>query len=74
MHGKCPSCHGAMLHVTVADIGVFAKNAQWRGVSYQCPYCQTVLSVGVDPAALKSDLLDEILTTLQARSSMLSPT
>jgi hypothetical protein len=52
--------------LTKIDIMVGGKPT-WIGVSYSCPSCQVVLSVGFDPIALKSDAVKEILDGLHKR-------
>ena len=32
----------------------------WKGITYLCPKCQTVLGVGIDPVALKTDMVAEV--------------
>jgi hypothetical protein len=36
-----------------------------RGVSYCCTHCSHVLSVGVDPIAIKSDLVKQIVDEIK---------
>jgi hypothetical protein len=37
---------------------------QWRAIAYCCPKCQTAISVQIDPVALKTDTVNEILRQL----------
>lgn len=39
--------------------------AAWNYVTYNCPFCFTVLSVGIDPVALKSDTIDGVVEALR---------
>jgi len=59
--GKCPKCEKVMPHISLEtiDIHVGFKN-EWKGVSYSCPLCRTVISVSIDPIALKADTVNEI--------------
>lgn len=59
--GKCPKCEKVMptLAIQAMPIPVGEKKAL-RGVAYQCPHCQTVLSVGIDPLAIKADTLKAV--------------
>jgi hypothetical protein len=41
-------------------MGKIAFGKSWNAVSYQCPHCHTVLSVEIDPIALKSDIVSEV--------------
>jgi hypothetical protein len=36
----------------------------WNAVSYQCPHCNIVLSVEIDPIAVKSDMVREVINEL----------
>ena len=66
--GKCPKCDQFMNHVNLEYIDVnVALKSQWKGVSYLCPYCSCILSVGIDPIAIKADIVGEISRKLQAR-------
>jgi hypothetical protein len=55
--GKCPSCKAALSYVNIADVDVRATRNSWHGISYNCPLCLTILSVGIDPVALKADTI-----------------
>lgn len=39
----------------------------YKGVSYQCGGCRAILSVGIDPLALKADLVKEVVKALRGR-------
>ena len=62
---KCPACHVAITSVEIEGIDVTqGLQTLWKGVSFGCPHCHIVLSVGIDPIALKTDLVQEILDAL----------
>jgi hypothetical protein len=70
MAGKCPKCGNAVLNATISKVnlsglGMLALN----GISYSCPNiaCQTVLSVGVDPIALKTDTINGVVKALRGK-------
>jgi hypothetical protein len=46
-------------------ISVKARPTGWTGVSYSCASCGHVLSVGVDPMAIKRDIVEEIADLLR---------
>jgi hypothetical protein len=59
--GKCPKCDQIMHSITVQGVtGKIAFGKSWNAISYQCPHCHTVLSVEIDPIALKSDIVGEV--------------
>ncbi len=58
--GKCPKCEKVLDHINLESIEV-GFEPRWRGLSYLCPFCHTVLSVGIDPFSLENDIVDRIL-------------
>lgn len=67
--GKCPKCEKTVSSVTIEDIDVRAGfQSRWRGISYCCPSCHTVLGVQIDPVALKTDIIDGIAGILRGRA------
>ena len=65
--GKCPSCGNVARRVNVDNIEFRTNDIGgpvWNGVSYKCPSCNTILSVSIDPAALKTVIVKEILARL----------
>jgi len=64
---KCPHCKNQILNIVTDVLPVTAGPDSWRGVSYNCPSCQTSLGVVIDQVALKSELRNEILSALGKR-------
>ena len=64
--GKCPNCGHIVSKVDTEHltIGVPPKRT-WHGISYVCTECRAVLSVQIDPVALKSDIVKELLQKLK---------
>lgn len=72
MHtGKCPNpdCQKVIPYVVLqgVDIKLEFGGTVWKGVSMQCPSCRTVLSTGIDPIAVKTDLVAELVKLLRGR-------
>lgn len=67
MHGKCPKCEKILSYVSIDGIDAKNSRASWKAISYNCPYCNTMLSVAIDPVALKTDTVNEILKALGKR-------
>ena len=66
--GKCPSFEAAITNVTAEHVEVrVPMGKKWNGISYQCPACRTILSVGIDPISLKVDTVAEVLEGLGRR-------
>lgn len=70
MAGKCPACGKNISSVSIRETKI-TQGIQpvFHGVSYVCPniQCQTILGVGIDPIALKTDIVNEILRGLGKR-------
>lgn len=64
--GKCPKCDKMLTRLTVQSIEVSEGIAgrTFNGVTYQCPWCNTVLGAGMDPLALKTDTINGVLKGL----------
>lgn len=63
--GRCPKCEKVMANVTLQHVVLKVPlGREYHGVSYQCPLCQTVLSIGLDPLALKTDTVNDVLRAL----------
>lgn len=61
--GKCPKCEQTPFQINIQSVDMPAPNGDtYRGVMYVCPNinCQTILGVGIDPIAIKSDILAKI--------------
>ena len=71
MHtGICPSCESHFDHAYVENLEIrvqFSSAAGYRGVSYQCPHCRTVLGVGTDPVTLEADIVNAVKAVVRAR-------
>jgi len=64
--GKCPKCKKTVSNVTIEDIKMYVgREARWRGISYLCQSCKTVLGVQMDPIALKADIVAELVRALR---------
>jgi hypothetical protein len=65
---KCPHCDEPLTHAYIEAItvqeGMFS-NRSFKGVSYLCSACHSVLSVGLDPFALKDDIAAEVVKRLR---------
>ncbi|MBU8902310.1 MAG: hypothetical protein KOO69_06190 [Victivallales bacterium] len=60
--GKCPKCETKISNVKLENISVSAGFGRetWRGISYLCKSCNTVLSVQIDPISISSEILEAI--------------
>jgi len=64
--GKCPKCESTIRKVKIEDVDVYVgmQNA-WRGISYICHSCNSVLSVQIDPVALKADIIQGVFNKIR---------
>lgn len=61
MPGLCPHCNQLITWVSLEGMTAsVAGGAQWRAVSYLCPLCRKIISVGIDPISVKTEILDAI--------------
>jgi hypothetical protein len=59
--GKCPKCEKTITAVSVEDVSLNGGlRVTWKGFSYSCPSCHTVLGVQMNPLTLNSDLVAEM--------------
>jgi hypothetical protein len=64
--GKCPKCEKIIQHAVIEALPIHQSfQAKWLGVSYACPHCNTILSIGIDPVALKTDTISGLLEALR---------
>ena len=69
-NGKCPKCDKVISSVRHEHIKVgmpLMNEPEWHGISYICPSCSTVLSVSIDPVALKNDTITALLAALRQK-------
>jgi predicted RNA-binding Zn-ribbon protein involved in translation (DUF1610 family) len=66
--GKCPSCGTVLLTVNCAEVTVnVLMGKSWKGVKYFCPSCGSILSVAIDPIAIRTDIVEQIVNALARR-------
>ena len=68
--GKCPKCEKVVTSVRIEDVNVAVGfQPKWQGIAYCCPSCNTMLSVQIDPVALKTDIINGVIEELRGRST-----
>ena len=63
--GECPKCGKTVSAVNGEHVNVKTSGKTLHGLSYYCQSCNAVLSVTIDPVALKTDIVDEIVRELK---------
>ena len=60
--GICPFCNAVLgrLAIESLDGTIYPDEPDWRLLAFQCPDCRSVLSVQVDPVALKNEIVREL--------------
>lgn len=60
--GKCPKCEKILqnAHIETLNLKEGVSGPSWRGVSICCPWCKTILSVSIDPLALKDEMVKDV--------------
>lgn len=59
--GKCPKCESIVSHVATEDVTLNVNlQARWKGFSYSCPRCRTVLGVQMNPLTIQVDIVNDI--------------
>lgn len=66
--GKCPGCKKLIQTVKMEGITIEPSLGftapSYHGVSYLCPYCNVILGVSIDPIAVKTDTVRDVLSGL----------
>jgi hypothetical protein len=64
--GKCPKCEKLLTSVQVEDVAIDVNmKHEWKGFSYHCPSCRSVISVQMNPLTLNEDLKNEMVSSRQ---------
>ena len=67
--GKCPKCERAVSSVVIDGVSAseFLGSSSWKGISYLCPHCKTILGVQIDPIAVKTDTVNAVVEILMQK-------
>lgn len=65
---KCPHCEELITSVSIQALdGKVAGRTRWACIGYTCPRCSKLISVQIDPVALKTDILNGVEELLKRR-------
>jgi uncharacterized protein with PIN domain len=64
---KCGSCQADLTHVSIQAIEARGATQRYRALAFVCPACRAIFSVGPDPSAQTSAIVQEIAQLLSAR-------
>lgn len=59
--GKCPKCETRLTNIKIEPIDLMENiSKSWKGASYVCPQCSSILGIEMDPTALRSAIVGDI--------------
>jgi len=65
--GKCPHCENLIGSVIIDTVDGHADLTKWRTLLYKCPTCQKVLSCQIDPIAIRTDIVQQVVKEIKGR-------
>lgn len=68
MFKKCPYCNTNITSIRIKTIPAYnEQNTEWKWIAYTCSNynCNAILSVWIDPVALKTDTVNEIIKKIK---------
>lgn len=58
---KCAKCDSLLTGITISSTTLSGINMKrLNGLIYACPHCGAAISAGIDPIALKADVVGEL--------------
>ena len=64
---KCPKCEKAITYMVFSSVETkqqFKPGNAYHAVAHMCPLCLSVLSVEMDPIAVKADIVNALMKRL----------
>ena len=59
--GMCPHCEQNISRLNLEEMSSSAfMGTQWNTIAYVCPMCQKIISVQIDPIAIKTDIVNAL--------------
>ena len=65
MTGKCPKCEALLISVAYVPVNIELANDTVKGVGFACPHCQTMVTVGINPAELNNDIVEALTDEIE---------
>jgi|HubBroStandDraft_2_1064218.scaffolds.fasta_scaffold669531_1 hypothetical protein len=62
--GLCPKCEKPVTRAKLEMIDLISGTHTYKGISYLCPDCRSVLSVSLDHLTLTADIANAVATRL----------
>lgn len=61
LSGMCPHCKAPVSLVSIKDIQAQALlGATWKAVAYCCQACQAIISIQIDPIAIRTEIIESL--------------
>ncbi len=68
MAAICPECNAMVSHLNIQEMTSAALfGTEWRTIAFLCPTCQKILSIQIDPIAIKTDIINAIIDAVRHR-------
>lgn len=68
MAATCPECNSLVSHLNIQEMTSSAFfGTQWRTIAFVCPTCQKILSIQIDPIAIRTDIINAIANITKNR-------
>ncbi|CAM0999490.1 putative protein YbaR (Trm112 family) [Rhodanobacter sp. Root179] len=65
----CPHCKEEFTYVKRVSVVVFGDDNHTHAVSYNCPHCETSLSVTSDHLEVKRDIVTTVISAIKSDSA-----
>ncbi len=66
MSGLCPYCERPVSRLTIsACVAGMPGGGDFNAISYSCPMCRKIVSVQIDPIAIKTDTVEGVVKELR---------
>lgn len=62
---KCPQCKHLTKTFILEPVIIKDRRHKWDGVSYNCPLCGCVVTVTIDPFAMRDEIVSTILEAVR---------
>lgn len=63
----CPHYKAPFTHVELADVAGRVGMKSLKCISYNCPHCRVSLSVAIDPIAVRTEIVTQVIDGLKHR-------
>lgn len=66
MNGKCPHCDKFVSAFSLKDLDANHPNDRgYKAVALACPSCNAILAAQIDPVAIRTETVDQVVAELR---------